>query len=168
MAVTPSQFPTINLADLDGTETIWVQKGGIDYKLPLESVKLFGGCDEYCGELLIPSAQVLTSFASPVQILPAPGAGYAWEVVSASGKLAFGTTPYATNTNLLLIIDTGTTGQIRSTGFLAAASTTFKLLGPNEGDLIENKALMFMTQTGNPTAGDSDITIYYKVLKRAV
>ncbi len=33
MSVTPSQFPTLPQADIDGTETFWVQKDGVDYKV---------------------------------------------------------------------------------------------------------------------------------------
>jgi len=82
MSVTPSQFPTINQADLDGTETLWAQKGGIDYSLSLSNVKNYGGCDMYCVSLVIPTASVLTLNATPLQIVPAPGAGYAIEVLS--------------------------------------------------------------------------------------
>jgi hypothetical protein len=35
-----------------------------------------------------------------------------------------------------------------------------------EGDIIENTALVVTTRTGNPTAGDSDITVYvlYRII----
>ena len=170
MAVTPSQFPVINQADLDGTETLWAQKGGIDYILDLNNIKQFGGCDVYCTSLVITTAQVLALNSTPLTIVAAPGAGYAIEVISASVKITFNTTPYATSTSIALVDLTAGTYQLTSTGFLAATGTIHSKLIPtdgiNAGNIIENGALKVYVPTADPTAGDSDIKIFvqYRII----
>jgi len=172
MSVTPSQFPVINQADLDGTETLWAQKGGIDYSLSLTNVKQYGGCDVYCTSLVIPTASVLTLFATPIEIVAAPGSGYAIEVISASFSSTFNSVAYATNTNLLLITDTATVEQYNYSTGLAFTVTTHKQMivkaasAVGATQIIANKALYVKAETGNPTAGNSDIKVYvqYRII----
>jgi len=173
MSVTPSQFPVINQADLDGTETFWVQKGGIDYKVNLTNVRQYGGCEVYCTSLVIPTASVLTLFATPLELVEAPGAGYAIEVLSAVYSITFNSIAYATNTKLLIYTDTSTlealecpnallstASQIIPFGFAASGFGTATTV------LIDNKSLKVKVETGNPTAGNSDIKIYvhYRII----
>ena len=119
----------------------------------------------------IPTAQVLTLNSVPVQLVAAPGAGYAIEVLSASVKVDFNTTAYATNvllniknsgatypTNKLNCLDS-TVSMIKQISFTSTSSTT-------NTQTIENAALNLEVETGDPTAGDSDITIYvtYRII----
>lgn len=172
MSVTPSQFPVINQVDLDGTETAWVQKNGKDYSLSLDNIKQYGGCDVYCTSLVIPTASVLTLFATPIEIVAAPGAGYAIEVISASMKLTYNSIAYATNTALAIYTDTGslTSPQILfNSATLASSSDVFTsrgIAGSSATTIIENKSIKVGVQTGNPTAGDSDIKVYvqYRII----
>ena len=174
MSVTPSQFPTINQSDLDGTETLWAQKGGIDYSLSLDNIKQYGGCDVYCTSLVIPTASVLTLFATPIEIVAAPGVGYAIDVISATAKITYNSVAYATNTVLNLIYDGSTQAVLELAGaspFLAATSTLHgKFFGRNfsnaSNQIIENAAVKVSVQTGNPTAGDSGIKVYvqYRII----
>ncbi len=170
MSVTPSQFPVINQADLDGTETLWAQKGGIDYSLSLTNVKQYGGCDVYCTSLVIPTASVLTLFATPIEIVAAPGAGKAIQVIAACAKITWNSIAYATNVSLVLITDTSTNEQaVWTTGFLDSNST---LISPAQlsnivGDVLkENEGLNVMVATDNPTAGNSAIEVYvqYRII----
>lgn len=172
MSVTPSQFPVINQVDLDGTETLWAQKGGIDYSLSLSNVKNYGGCDMYCVSLVIPTAQVLTLNATPLTIVPAPGAGYAIEVISASYKLTYNSVAYATNTGLQLINNGATISQRTINSALAATVTRQVVFDigqvgvASDTQIIENTALQVKVPTGNPTAGNSDIKVYvqYRII----
>lgn len=174
MSVTPSQFPVINQADLDGTETLWAQKGGIDYSLSLTNVKQYGGCDVYCTSLVIPTASVLTLNGTPLTIVAAPGAGYAIQVIGASGKMTYNTTAYTTNGKFQLILDTATKSQTETSanGFLfgtVSRMVSFPLVQPTavgETQIIENKALQVKVDSANPAAGDSDIEVFvqYRII----
>lgn len=115
--------------------------------------------------LTIASADVLTLNSTPITIIGAVS-GYAIEVVSASLKVDYNTTAYATNTTLTLTTSGATEAQAdnsidatvarvgkfrhRSTSGSAATTT----------QLIANADLQVSVDGGNPTAGDSDITVY--------
>ena len=128
-------------------------------------------CIKGTAKVVIPTAQVLTLNSAPVQLVAAPGAGYAIEVISASVKVDFNTTAYATNvllniknsgatypTNKLNCLDS-TVSMIKQISFTSTSSTT-------NTQTIENAALNLEVETGDPTAGDSDITIYvtYRII----
>lgn len=122
--------------------------------------------------LTIASADVLTLNGTPLTLIAAPGAGKAIELLFFSTEVEYGTAAYATNTTLQLITDTATTPQGSDQDILL--STVSRVLrgraatvsGTSDTMLIENKALLVKVATGNPTAGDSDITIraYYRVI----
>lgn len=171
MSVTPSQFPTINLADLDGTETIWVQKNGVDYKLSLDNIKQYGGCDVYCTELNLSSAQLLTGNSTPVLAISAPGSGKIIEVISATFVLTFNSTAYATNLSVSLYNNSaGSVRQAIITSILGATSTAYAKFDLPQGNansnMYENEALYFRVETGNPTLGDSNAKVYihYRII----
>jgi hypothetical protein len=122
------------------------------------------------GFVKIATSDVLTSNGTPIKIIDAPGAGYAIQLVQSAGLLDYNATPYATHTSVELYTDTATKAQAVLTGFLEG--TVQQLLtfqdnaisfppGPTDTVLINNKAVYFRTKTGNPTGGDSDITIHY-------
>lgn len=178
MSVTPSQFPTINTVDLDGTETIWVQKNGVDYKLSTDNIKQYGGCDVYCTSLVIPTAQVLTLNGTPLTIVSAPPTGYAIEVLSCSAKMVYAGVAYATNGDVWIYTDGATLPQFMfySTSFLfgtvsrtmrgAEIAATFGVAGATDTQVISAAALKVKVATGNPTAGTSNITIsvHYRLI----
>lgn len=115
--------------------------------------------------LTIASADVLTLNTTPITIIGAVS-GYAIEVISASLKIDYNTTAYATNTTLTLTTSGATapqadnsidatvarTGRFRNRYTSGEPSTTTQL--------IANADLQVSVDTGNPTAGDSDITVF--------
>ncbi len=119
----------------------------------------------------IPTASVLTLNTVPYQIVPTPGVGYAIQAISGYIQIkTYGGVAYATNTQMGLIADTATAGnnyQMINTTILGrtVAATKLFALGATTGaaddnnQLLTNKALMAYVYTGNPTAGNSDITI---------
>jgi len=124
----------------------------------------------YTFEVIIPSAQVLTAFTSPVLVIDPPGVGLEIEVISSSCKVVFNSIAYATHIIGILLTDTA----INSTGcqmvFDNALNATVTrtwhgrvnfFAGPasNQQMLIENKGIYFSTTVGDPTAGDSDLVI---------
>jgi hypothetical protein len=119
----------------------------------------------------IASADVLQLNSTPIEIVAAPGAGYAIEVVSASVKIDFNSAAYATNTAIQLIVNGATTAQYGGGILNATVATTKKLpeistSSSTTTQLITNAALQVSTLIGNPTAGDSDITVYitYRII----
>ena len=113
--------------------------------------------------LTIASADVLTLNTTPITLVGAV-AGYAIEVVNASVKVDFNTTPYATYTTIQLITDTATSQQanadIGATVTQIGKFRTTEAGSPSATQLIANKSLTVTVDSGNPTAGDSDITVF--------
>jgi hypothetical protein len=122
--------------------------------------------------LTITSAQVLALNSTPLTIVAAQGVGTAIEVISASVKIDFNTTAYATVTNLLISNSSSNTDQFRGGGVLASTVSTFKRFvltdptGATDTQIIENDSLIIHCASADPTAGDSDITVYvlYRVI----
>ena len=115
-------------------------------------------------ELTIASADVLHLNGTPLTIVSAVS-GYSIEVISASVKIDFSTTAYATNTFIQLITNGATTAQYGAGIINATVATTKKLpeistTTTTTTQLIANADLHVSVKTGDPTAGDSDITIF--------
>ena len=115
-------------------------------------------------ELTIASADVLTLNSTPLTIVSAVS-GYSIQVTSASVKIDFSTTAYATNTFIQLITNGATTAQYGAGIINATVATTKKLpeistTTATTTQLIANADLQVSVKTGDPTAGDSDVTIF--------
>ncbi len=115
-------------------------------------------------ELTIASADVLHLNGTPLTIVSAVS-GYSIEVISASVKIDFSTTAYATNTFIQLITNGATTAQYGAAIINATVATTKKLpeiatTTATTTQLISNADLQVSVKTGDPTAGDSDVTIF--------
>jgi hypothetical protein len=120
-------------------------------------------CDVNCASLTIASADVLQLNSTPLTIVAAQGAGTVIEVISASLKLDFNSVAYATNTQLQLLINGAAQYQIAfNNAVLSTSSDTFNSVGKLAlagTNIVENADLQVTVGTGDPTAGDSDITI---------
>lgn len=147
--------------DIYKGELFFNQADGVLWSRDDNGVVCLGGS----ASLTIASADVLTLNTKPLTIVGAV-AGYAIEVVSASMKIAFNTTPYATNTTLTLITSGATepqadnsidatvsrTGRFRHRSTSGASATATQI--------ITNAELQVSVDSGDPTAGDSDITVF--------
>ena len=128
-------------------------------------------CIQGTAKLTIASADVLHLNTTPIEIIAAPGVGYAIEVISASMKMVYVSATYATNTSLELIT-AGATNSQASTVIKNSASTIRRfadattLASATATQLVENAALNVKVASGDPTAGDSDIKIYvtYRII----
>jgi hypothetical protein len=128
-------------------------------------------CIQGTAKLTIATADVLQLNTTPIEIVAAPGAGYAIEVISASMKMVYVSATYATNTSLELIT-AGATNSQASTVIKNSASTIRRfadattLASATATQLVENAALNVTVASGDPTAGDSDITVYctYRII----
>ena len=121
--------------------------------------------------ITIPTAEVLTLNSIPVEIVPAPGAGYAIEVLSASVKMVYNSTAYATNV-ILQIENAGATYPTDKLQCLDATVSMFKQLSSlststvSNTQMLENAALNVTVSGGEPTTGNSDIKVYvtYRIM----
>ena len=124
-------------------------------------------------KLTITSADVLTLNGTPIQVVAKTGLGTEIEVISASYRMVYNTTPYATNINIRLITDTASVPQAQASNTLDGTITRTvefrKGITPSaaQSQIIEDKALMVDVKTGNPTGGDSDIVVdvLYRIRK---
>jgi hypothetical protein len=149
--------------DIYKGELFFNQADGVLWSRDDNGVVCLGGS----ASLTIASADVLTLNSTPITIVGAV-AGYAIEVISASVNVDFNTTPYATNTTILLITNGATDSQFRGGGLLNSSVSNIRIFESNvvststTTQIIENAALTVKVNTGDPTAGDSDITVYVK------
>ena len=128
-------------------------------------------CIQGSAKLTIATADVLHLNTTPIEIVSAPGAGYAIEVISASMKMVYNTATYATNTSLELIT-AGATNSQASTVIKNSASTIRRfadattLGSATATQLVENAALNVTVASGDPDSGDSDMTVYvtYRII----
>ena len=166
------QFPSGGALTIADSDVFYFGQNGTEYQLPFSSIKAMFG-DIQSAELSIPTASVLTLNGTPLEIVAAPGAGYAIELISGSYKLTYNSIAYATNTRLQLITDTADVAQGSSVSTALAATVTQMsdlngITNPtgSQTKIIENKSLKVQVPTGNPTAGNSGIKVYvlYRII----
>lgn len=121
--------------------------------------------------ITVVSASVLTLNSVPVTAVNAPGSGFAIDVISSSMRMVYNSAGYTTNTTLELTMDgAGTEIVAWASGSLSSLANSFtkpSAVASQSVQLIENAALTIAVGTGDPTAGDSDITVYirYSIIK---
>ena len=120
-------------------------------------------------EETILSADVLTAYATPVELVPAPGAGKIIVPLMIMTYLDYNSAAYATNTTMRFGWDGasagtavlyGTQGSIINqttdmTAWFLPTSTSVASI-----TTAVNKNFCFSVSTGNPTAGNSNLTVY--------
>jgi hypothetical protein len=109
------------------------------------------------------AADILTIGVTPVELIPAPGAGNFINLIGFQVKYNFVTLAYVSN-DLWLIIDTAS--ESISDGFQVLTALADKFIDPGlfsgtVNQLVENKALTITTSDGiDPTTGDGTLEIY--------
>jgi hypothetical protein len=139
----------------------------------LKSVLLamVGQQQEFTFDVTIPAADVLTLNTTPIELVPAQGANTIIVPTTILGNMIYNSDTYATNGNIL-IFNGGTIAAVDDDDFLfGVISRTVNILpikpnGTSFNQYVANQPLQITVQTGNPTAGDSDIRIFgtYKVI----
>ena len=118
------------------------------------------------------SAQILALYTTPIQLLPAPGAGLVYEILAVTGRINFLTAAYATHTELD-IIDATTGNAIfkETSALLTATSTTVSEMPVNvnaNAGVIKtaNGAIKASVPVGNPATGGGSVDLYltYKIV----
>jgi hypothetical protein len=119
----------------------------------------------YSTTVTIPSADVLTMNTTPVELIPSAGDGKAIICFDTTTLTSlFGTTAYATNTDVEVYTKDSTDVQLFFSGGINnnGADKTMRgsvqtASGASDLQIIANKPIMASVKTGNPTAGDGDI-----------
>ena len=151
---------TWTATDIYKGELFYNQADGVLWSRDDNGVTCLGGS----ASLTIASADVLTLNSTPLTIVGAV-AGYAIEVVSASVKIDFNTTAYATSTDINVVCSGATQSQLKDDVLASTVSTIRKLLpvtglSATDTQIIQNSALLVSVGSGDPTAGNSDITVF--------
>lgn len=108
------------------------------------------------------AAEMLASFTTPIALVAAPGAGKAIIVHRITGGVDYGSAAYATNTTQEFRYTDGSGTKVTAdmAALVTATADKFVTVGGIEAALVptENAAVVVMTATGNPTAGDSPVS----------
>jgi hypothetical protein len=111
-------------------------------------------------KVTVTSAEILDAYDTPVELIPAPPAGFYIDPISVMWYLDYQTTPYDTNTKWSLYFESRN---------ILTANNLFRYLTTKDKKYKEQisqsyqvapTALTFFVEDGNPTAGDSDLIIF--------
>ena len=117
-------------------------------------------------KLTIATANVLTGFATPIAFGLTVPAGYFVQPISVQFGVDFNTVAYATNTGVAIrAVGADTYIAAHATALAATLSRVANLAinnSPSAGQTqyVDGADIEFYVQTGNPTAGDSNVDVY--------
>jgi hypothetical protein len=117
-------------------------------------------------EAELSSADLLTLNSVPYELLPAPGAGFAYEVISAMANYVFGTVAYDSLTGLCVGNNNLTTQYGQFQAYIASPgagpSMIFKFMNDLNftQEIFENEPLYFAQTSLDSTVGDGTLKIY--------
>lgn len=113
-------------------------------------------------QVTLSSAEILALFTAPKQLVAAPGAGKVIVPERIVYNFIWNSIAYATNTTMLIRNPTGTDGAGFAISGVANKLEAEQISGQT---IIANEKLEVFVQTGDPTAGDSTMTVsvYYKI-----
>ena len=148
-------------------DRLYVVRNGVDYQIPMSAL----APALLSQTTVIPAADVLTLNSDPVQVVDAAPTGYAAFPVRAVVQFSGGSADYATNTTLVI----GSTSTLSDTSFnlqgdISDRSQAFAMAQYNvsvvTARLVDGDSLSAYVTTGNPTAGNSILTVttYYYLL----
>jgi hypothetical protein len=146
------------------TKTPWIKTASRNKGRGIQSRSINSSLIQYA-EKDITSAQVLTLNATPIVVVPAPGAGYVTEFISAVLIIDYNTATYATNGNCNFKYTNGSGTTVSDTvaaaAFLHQADDCITLCQAlsAEVELTANAAIVFSVDTGEVDTGDSPIRI---------
>lgn len=124
----------------------------------------------YIQRVAIPTGEILALNTTPILAVQAPGVGKAIVVESVTAQITYIAPVYATNVNLQLIFDTATAPIMESSTILVKTTNAIVNLplsatvAAGETQILENTALYFTVETGDPTAGASNFVFYVEYM----
>jgi hypothetical protein len=168
----PSKVTDFNggvaLTDIQDGDIFYVIRSGTDQFAEAETIRQYAsGLIPF--DVTIPTAEVLTGNTTPVELVPALGANLVAVLVELYDIADFNTVGYATNTVAAIKYSGGLPIAYEDISFVANVRRQWQLgnsLIVGFTELIENEAIIWQVETGNPTAGNSDIRLkgYYRII----
>lgn len=122
------------------------------------------------------NAQIKTLYSAPIQLVAAPGAWYAIDVLEVSVSLTYASAAFATNTDLYVVYDSATAGDGGGANTLSnpidtilkSTANQIAVIRPlvDEQNLTQNKGITAYVGTGNPATGwgTMKMRVYYRIL----
>jgi len=158
-----SQLPAAGI--LDGTEEFAINQSGLTSKVTLDEIKTYSQPANVIlsEKVTVTSAEILDAYDTPIELIPAPPAGFYIDPISIVYRFDYDSTPYATNTSGKIVLsDEG--AVIAPIDLTRADSDVVK---KQMGNFTITGAMNFTVNSGNPTAGDSDLIIYitYQIIE---
>jgi hypothetical protein len=161
-------LPQAAIGEIEGGNFAYmVTPDGQPYKVDISQLVAKMRQDAGCGcvqtaKLFIPSAEVLQLNTTPKAFGLNVPSGYAPHMVTSALKIVYAGTPYATNVNVKIRQVGAASDRVDFGNALAVTSDAFVQRGITSGggELIDGADYEVYVATGDPTAGDSDITLY--------
>lgn len=140
----------------EATDVVYIVRSGSDFQLPLDAMIPALSSQT----TVIQSADVLTLNTTPIQVVDDAPSGYVNIPVRAIVQFSGGTADYATNTQFVI----GATGQVSDTDYTLATSIAdrsdpISAYIAVSGTNPDGSGLSAYVTVGDPTAGDSDLTV---------
>jgi hypothetical protein len=158
----------VALTSLQDSDILYFIRSGTDQFGDMELIQKYIGLIPF--DVTIPSSAVLTSFTTPVEIVPNPGANKIAKLVECVQIIDFNSVAYATNVGVGVSYTSDIPSAIGSSTIGVAADFYFDIaldIAVFAGtELKANDSISFFTSTGNPTAGDSPIRFkgFYRII----
>jgi hypothetical protein len=114
-------------------------------------------------KVTVTSAEILDAHDTPIELIPAPPAGFYIDPISIVFRFDYNTTAYATNVDGVINLPQ----EFTEIPLNISNSNPRKCQNNSNGICLNNAAMTFSVETGNPTAGDSDLIIFitYQVIE---
>lgn len=137
-------------------DRLYVVRSGVDYQIPMSAL----APQLLSQTTVIPAADVLTLHSDPVQVVDNAPDGFVAFPVRAVVQFSGGSANYATNTLLAI----GSTGDVSDSNYVLLGDIIDRTLQVGmyqfaSGPCSPGVGLSAYVQTGNPTAGNSNLTI---------
>lgn len=118
--------------------------------------------------ITLTNAQIRTLGSVPVDIIAAPGAGYAIEVISAFVNYTYATDAFAGNMTADLIYTTTANEIATATNAFSGAASKITKFVTSAGVIMPNEGVTIKMDTGDPTVGGTEagtavVSVTYKV-----
>jgi len=167
MSTTISQLTTASTSELDGDfELVINTVDNKARKAAMSDIKSRKFCNIGCVRVEVSNADLLDLFDTPIEIVPAAGAGTALQILGGFIDYTYDTAVFGSATTVYMGTELSYDDGWEVGSILAATASTkqyFTMVGNtwNNGDgLNENESIVLSTVGANPTLGGGSAVVY--------